>query len=675
MKKVWRFDVRRSVKVKMLSLILVVIIVPLAIVGVLSVLKTTQNTTEMVEERLDELSMLLADSIDDALDSAHNLTEVLSMNALLGDFITGDNSVKNDVYAFLGEVYEKNNDKITLMAIADANGIVKMTHADKAPSIDISDREYFKQSIKGQPGESDIIFSREDGSQVIAISYPLHNKDKIVGVLLTTIKFEDITKKVDNVKIFKDGYGYMFDKEGMVVAHPNKDNIMTLNLSELGISEINDMLSDVKAEKGGKNHYTYKDVYKFVTYKPAGKFGVAVTANYDDYMETSKSITFLLILVAVISGIIAIVVAYLFTEMSIVRPLRQVSEKMKLAGLGDLTVTTDIRTKDEIQEIGEAFNDMIMTQNSIVSSVKINSHELASSSDEIAISTTQLSESSEDIAKNVMGVSQNVNTQNKSIIDTSEVLLQLASMIQLAKASAVKADVNAHTSLSIADNGTVSVETTIEAIEGIQVSSIETTEYLVELEKLSTEVKGIIDTINGIAEQTNLLALNASIEAARAGDQGKGFAVVAEEVRKLAEQTGDEASGITKVVINMIDKIKQAVNSMEKGNDAVNIGVERSSQTSKAFVEIQTSVNNIAKDIQGILELTEDEVASSDAIVNLINQIASLSEENSTNSQSVAAAIEEQTALSETLAAGSEELNAMANEMNELVDRFKTMEV
>jgi len=113
---------------------------------------------------------------------------------------------------------------------------------------------------------------------------------------------------------------------------------------------------------------------------------------------------------------------------------------------------------------------------------------------------------------------------------------------------------------------------------------------------------------------------------------------------------------------------------MEKGNEAVTIGVERSTETNQAFMEIQASVNDIAKDVQGILDLTEDEVASSDAIVELINQIATRSEENSSNAQSVAAAIEEQTALSETLAAGSEELNAMANEMNELVDRFKTLE-
>lgn len=68
------------------------------------------------------------------------------------------------------------------------------------------------------------------------------------------------------------------------------------------------------------------------------------------------------------------------------------------------------------------------------------------------------------------------------------------------------------------------------------------------VERVLSEVGGIVESIAGIARQTNLLALNASIEAARAGDAGRGFSIVAAEVKKLAIDTQDATSRARAVI-------------------------------------------------------------------------------------------------------------------------------
>ena len=142
----------------------------------------------------------------------------------------------------------------------------------------------------------------------------------------------------------------------------------------------------------------------------------------------------------------------------------------------------------------------------------------------------------------------------------------------------------------------------------------------------------------------------------------------------LAEQTGDEANGITKVVGEMIEKIDEAVHYMSEGNSAVQSGVEKAQDTDAAFISILEAVNKISSDIKKIVEVTDEEVASSDMILKLIDTVSSLSESNSANSEEVAAAVEEQTALLESIAAGSQELTAMASELNQLVEKFKVEE-
>ncbi|KQY26333.1 chemotaxis protein [Rhizobium sp. Root482] len=117
---------------------------------------------------------------------------------------------------------------------------------------------------------------------------------------------------------------------------------------------------------------------------------------------------------------------------------------------------------------------------------------------------------------------------------------------------------------------------------------------MADIEASAEKIGQIIGVIDEIAFQTNLLALNAGIEAARAGESGRGFAVVAQEVRALAQRSGDAAR-----------EIKQLVSSTKSQVEA---GVERVGRTQDAISSIVEQVRGINDAVAGIAAETADQV-------------------------------------------------------------------
>ncbi|MBB4611994.1 methyl-accepting chemotaxis protein [Novosphingobium taihuense] len=165
-----------------------------------------------------------------------------------------------------------------------------------------------------------------------------------------------------------------------------------------------------------------------------------------------------------------------------------------------------------------------------------------------------------------------------------------------------------------------------------------------EIERSSNEIGQIISLIDGIAFQTNLLALNAGVEAARAGDAGKGFAVVANEVRALAQRSAEAASSIRTLIQTSSVQVAAGVSLVGKTGTVLGDIVSRVSQVSEAISDIADSA------VRQSGELTR--------VSGSFGNLDTLTQQN-------AAMVEESNAAAHQLARAAEELR-------ELVSRFRT---
>ncbi len=211
----------------------------------------------------------------------------------------------------------------------------------------------------------------------------------------------------------------------------------------------------------------------------------------------------------------------------------------------------------------------------------------------------------------------------------------------------------------LSTEGEKSARAAAEQMNGTAQSVHHSMELIERLSQRSKDISGIVKVIRDIADQTNLLALNAAIEAARAGEQGRGFAVVADEVRKLAERTATSTSEISAMIEAIQGEVGRAVENLKTNNAQVAQGKSLAEQVAATLARINEGARLTMERINDISSAASEQGTASNDIARNVEKIAQMTEENS-------AAITQ-------ASSSARDLEALASRLHAEVAVFKTV--
>jgi len=298
------------------------------------------------------------------------------------------------------------------------------------------------------------------------------------------------------------------------------------------------------------------------------------------------------------------------------------------SGEGDLTRRLDEAGRDEVAELGRAFNRFVIKIQALVK--------------QVAETGEQLMAESQAMTDMSVDTKLNMNQQESKLDLVATAMNEMTATVQEVARNASEASSGAQEADKEAGAGNRMVDEVVAAINDLAHEVRESARTIGSVENNAEQIGTVLDVIRGIAEQTNLLALNAAIEAARAGEQGRGFAVVADEVRTLASRTQESTREIQEMIERLQGGARGAVEVMRHSEQKTDDVVERAGRAGEALKRITRAVSSIAEMNTQIATAAEEQSAVSEdinenvvSIHTLATQAAESAEQTSNRSQAL----------------------------------------
>ena len=665
---------KSSIFFKMIVMILVPVIITLTIMQAVLLREAGGELNKLSSQQVGDNSLMAAKDTEAFFYKYRMISEQMAANTYVAEVFTKvkdptDRISEMPQYQQIlidmkdSASLDTENVLFTWYADADTSQYIQNDGFVAKAEWDVTSRPWYKVKDLGATLLVPPYADTSTGKTIVSLVSPVFEPGtrNVVGFAGIDLLLDTLGENFKTYKLGETGFFILCSDDGRIIYHPDPE-MLDKSIDEMDISE--EALAALKSGESIGISYEFEGTDVYGVTQPVGDTGWMVLTGLPDeeYGKIVKGLNTRAGIILVAGALAIALIIYLIAK-SIINPMKRLAEGVERIADGELDVSIDVRTNDEVGLIADGVRkttdrlsqyvayieeiililddvasgnlDFDLTQDYSGEFAKIKdaliniSESLSSTLSQIGTAADQVAGGSDQVAAGAQSLSQGSTEQASSVEDLSSSLSEITERIS---ENSRNAEAASRLSMETGKAVNESNQKMNEIVEAMEV-----------ITQKSDEIGKIIKTIDDIAFQTNILALNAAIEAARAGAAGKGFAVVADEVRNLAQKSALAARETTELI--------------EGSMEAISAGRSVISQTASALELVVEKTESVGREITRIADASSLQAQEAEKITSGVEQISSV--------------VLSTSATAEESAAASEELAAQAQTLRELVGTFR----
>jgi methyl-accepting chemotaxis protein len=572
-----------SLSFKLISGGIALALIPLIAIGLFSVINTGNALETAAQTGAATTAKNLAQVVHENLSQEVKISAALAADVRftrLAQKVAADGTEKhqaeitalyNDMkgqYAALGNQYLG-------IFLSDAKGVIYtgLREGGKEYKSNIASRDYFKKTkAEKRTVVGDMVKSKSTGKLVVVVCSPLLSPEKeFLGTFGLVLKADYLSNMVSSQKIGQTGYAYMVNGEGMVLAHPNSEFLLELNLKTVkGMEEISRKM--INGDDGIES-YVFEGTPKIAGFAPVKLTGwsVGVTQDQQEFLAAANNIRNVIFIAGGVF-IALVLIGLFFWVRSISRPF-----------------------------------------SGIALSLETGAQQVASASGELSSASQSMAE----------GASE----QAAALEETSSSMEQLASMTRHNADNANQARALMETTTDIVKQSDQSMQKMNAAMQEIATSGQEIGKIIKTIDEIAFQTNLL--ALNAAVEAAR--AGEAGAGFAVVADEVRNLALRAAEA---AASTGDLIEGtITKIgqgteIVNQVDQaFRQLTESSSKVGELINEIAAASQEQADGISQVNQAVTQMDQVVQKNAASAEESAASSEQMSGQAEVLYSMAEQ------------------------------------------------